>query len=195
MNAAAALLAAKLTWISPNEAAAFLKGFGPPPGRGTIEQLALPSGGVFTLIDDAYNANPESMRAAMSALAHRKSDSRQILALGEMLEIGSESDAEHAALSIELQKIAPAAVFLAGENMKHLSAALPGTIQQHAAVKANELFDLLKTTLRDGDAILIKGSNASGMGLLANRLREWSAAGREPMDRVAESNAGVTNAV
>ena len=51
------------------------------------------------------------------------------------------------------------------------------------------------TTLADGDAVLIKGSNASGMGKLADRLREWSAAGQQSMERAVESGAGVTNAV
>ena len=195
LNAAAAILAAKLTGIAPAEAATSLEGFGPPPGRGTIETLALPSGGTFTLIDDAYNANPESMRAAFAAFRHRTGDKRQFLALGEMLEIGHESDAEHAALSTEIETIQPEAVFLAGANMKHLSDALPGTIQQHYAVKANDLIELLKTQLCSGDVLLIKGSNASGMGRLANRLREWSAAGQQSMERVAESDAGVSNAV
>lgn len=195
LNAATALLAASLTGIKASEAAKALDGFGPPPGRGTIELLPLPSSGAVTLIDDAYNANPESMRAAFAALSQRTSDKRQFLALGEMLEIGNESDAEHAALSEQIMTIRPEAIFLAGANMKHLSEALPETIQQHFAVKANDLFDLLKNCLSDGDALLIKGSNASGMGRLADRLREWSAAGQQPMDSVAESGAGVTNAV
>ena len=195
LNAAAALLASTLTWIDARDAAASLATYAPPPGRGTTEWLPLPGGGMFTLIDDAYNANPESMRAALSALTHRKSDSRQLIALGEMLEIGENSDAEHSALSGPIREINPHAVFLAGENMEHLSSALDGTIQQHFAVKANDLFDLIKNTLTDGDALLIKGSNASGMGKLANRLREWSAAGQHVMDRAAESSAGVTNAV
>lgn len=195
VNATIALLAASLTKISASDAARALQGFGAPPGRGTIEPLALPTGGSFTLIDDAYNANPESMRAAFAALLRRRNDKRQFLALGEMLEIGSESDAAHAGLSSDVLTIDPQAVFLAGANMKHLSDALPGTIQQHFAVKANDLFDLLKNHLEDGDAVLIKGSNASGMGKLADRLRKWSAAGQQPMDSVAESDAGVTNAV
>ena len=118
------------------------------------------------------------------------------MALGEMLEIGNDSDVAHASLAPPISEtIQPNTVFLAGANMKHLSAALPGTIQQHYAVKAIDLLELLKSSLSDGDALLIKGSNASGMGTLANRLREWSAAGQGVMDRDAESNAGVSNAV
>ena len=194
-NAACALLAATLTGISAQSACDALNGFGPPPGRGTVESLHLPNGGTVTLIDDSYNANPESMRAAMSALSRRTSDKRRILALGEMLEIGAQSNAAHAALATHVTELSPQAVFLAGANMKHLSDALPGTIQQHFAVKAIDWLDLLKSHLSDGDALLIKGSNASGMGTVANRLREWSAASQNVMERGAESNAGVTNAV
>ena len=195
LNAACALLAATLTGISAEDACKALEGFGPPPGRGTVETLALPGGGNITLIDDAYNANPESMRAALRALLQRTGDKRRILALGEMLEIGATSDSEHAGLAVSVSETGPAAVFLAGANMKHLSDALPGTIQQHYAVKAIDLLELLKSSLSNGDALLIKGSNASGMGTLANRLREWSAASQNVMDRDAESNAGVSNAV
>lgn len=195
LNAAAAILAAKLTWIDGKSAANALKGFGPPPGRGTVETLSLPTGGSFTLIDDAYNANPESMRAALSALSHRSTDRRTFLVLGEMLEIGANSDREHANLSAPILAQNPYAVFLAGAGMKHLSQALSGTIRQHFAVKANDLFELLIKQLTDGDVLLLKGSNASGIGNLANRLREWSAAGQRPMDSAAESGAGVTNAV
>ena len=196
LNAAAALLAACETpGISPEMAAKALSGYAPPPGRGTSETLKLPSGGEVLLVDDAYNANPESMRAALAGFAARSCAGKRIIALGEMLEIGNDSDAAHASLALPISEAKPNTVFLAGANMKHLSAALTGTIQQHYAVKAIDLLELLKSSLSDGDALLIKGSNASGMGTLANRLREWSAAGQGVMDRDAESNAGVSNAV
>jgi len=196
INAAAALLAASLTDIDVAAAADALSGFGPPPGRGTVEALRLPDGGSITLIDDAYNANPESMRAALATLAHRASDSRQILALGEMLEIGELSDIEHAALSHPILATDTQVVFLVGAGMAHLRDALPGTIQQHFAVKADELFNDIKFTLKDGDLLLIKGSNASGMGRLADHLRQWSAeADQQVMDSAAERSARGKNAI
>ena len=60
-----------------------LSGYAPPPGRGTSETLVLPDIGEITLIDDAYNANPASMRAALKALAQR-SGTRRLVALGDM---------------------------------------------------------------------------------------------------------------
>ena len=69
INVAAALLAATQTGASVSDCAEALSGYAPPPGRGTAERLPLPGGGTFTLIDDAYNANPGSMRAALSSFA------------------------------------------------------------------------------------------------------------------------------
>ena len=67
-------------------------------------------------------------------------------------------------------------VFLAGAEMQHLSEALPRDLQQISAQTADELWNQLQKALKDGDLLLIKGSNASGMGRLADRLRQWSAA-------------------
>ena len=97
LNVAAALLAASQTGRSVEDCAEALSGYAPPPGRGTAETLALPGGGSFTLIDDAYNANPASMRAAAASLSQR-TGGRRLAALGDMREIGASSTAEHIAL-------------------------------------------------------------------------------------------------
>src|SRR6185436_15739115 len=83
-NAALALLAAVVAGVAPHHAAEALSGYAPPAGRGTAEALKLPKGGEATLVDDAYNANPESMRAAIEGFARRPG--RKIIALGEMRE-------------------------------------------------------------------------------------------------------------
>ncbi len=186
-NAAIAVLAAKLADITVSQAADALTGFTPPPGRGTTETLILPGGARITLIDDAYNANPESMRAALAGMASRPAG-RRVLALGEMLEIGATSASEHAALLDSVRAAHAEIVFLAGAEMQHLSAVLPGTIQQHSSVKANDLFTDLKNTLQNGDLLLIKGSNASGIGKLADMLRQWSAGADGQMMESSETS-------
>ncbi len=197
LNAAAALLA-----TCPDgpdglgRAANALDGYAPPPGRGTAETLRLPDGGSFTLVDDAYNANPESMRAALSGFGARPSTGKRILALGEMLEVGATSDEEHAALAEPLLATKASKAFLAGEGMKPLVEALGERIESVWAPKADGLDSELKETLRAGDLLLLKGSNASGMGRLADRLRQWSAStDQQVMDRGAECVAGGTDAV
>ena len=191
LNAAAALLAASQTGLSVADCAEALSGYTPPAGRGTVEQIALPQGGQFTLVDDAYNANPASMRAALSALAQR-SGGRRLVALGEMLEIGEESAREHAGLAPDVVASGAEGVFLAGDKMTHLAEALPPSLQQVWAPKADELWNALLNAVRDGDVLLLKGSNASGMGLIADRLRQRSAAaGLGKMDSSAEDAAEV----
>ncbi len=174
-NVAAALLAASRTWRSAADCAEALSGYAPPPGRGTAEVLELPGGGRFTLVDDAYNANPASMRAALAALGQRPG-ARRLAALGVMLEIGPTEAAEHAALAGPVDAAGISVAFLAGDAMRHLAEALPASVRHVLAPTADELWNPLQNELRDGDVLLIKGSNASGMIKLADRLRQWSAA-------------------
>lgn len=197
LNAAAALLAACPDGPKQVEAAAqALSGYGPPPGRGTAERLTLPDGGAITLIDDAYNANPESMRAALAGFAARPCDGRRIVALGEMLEVGVQADAEHAALAVPIAAAGTERVFLAGAGMQALLQRLPDRMESEWAETAAGLDDVLKFTLKDGDLLLLKGSNASGMGRLADRLRQWSAsADQRLMDSGAERAARGRDAV
>ena len=190
MNAAAAVLAASQSGLAIEECAAALSGYTPPPGRGTAEQLRLPQGGHITLIDDAYNANPASMKASLAALSRRGSG-RRLIALGEMLEIGETSDAEHAALAGPVADTGPAEIFLVGDKMTHLSDALPPQLEQIWARKWEELWNPLQNALRDGDVLLIKGSNASGMAKLADRIRQWSEPAMGKMERGAEGTAEV----
>ncbi|MEO0714420.1 MAG: UDP-N-acetylmuramoyl-tripeptide--D-alanyl-D-alanine ligase [Pseudomonadota bacterium] len=193
VNVASALLMATRTGISLADASGALTGYTPPPGRGVAEALHLPGGGTALLVDDSYNANPESMRAALAGLAARKGN-RRIVALGEMLEIGANSEAEHAGLAGAVEAARADAAFLAGEGMRALDAALPGTIQKRWSVKALDLSTELKNHLQNGDIVLIKGSNASGMHLLADALRQWSvAAEQRVMGREDTRVAGVDN--
>ncbi|MEM9668091.1 MAG: UDP-N-acetylmuramoyl-tripeptide--D-alanyl-D-alanine ligase [Pseudomonadota bacterium] len=190
INAAAALLSSVATAkLSAAEASGALTGFAPPPGRGQTETLSLPGGGNVTLIDDAYNANPTSLRAALSALSSRPAG-RRILALGAMAELGADSAAMHAGLAEDVVNSGAEQVWLSGDDMKALADALPGTIQKHWAVKAGDLLEEVKNSLQEGDMVLIKGSNNSGMGQLADALRQWSTGSDEAvMERGVESAA------
>ncbi|WP_300376139.1 UDP-N-acetylmuramoyl-tripeptide--D-alanyl-D-alanine ligase [Henriciella sp.] len=194
-NAACALLAAGLDEaLDVVQAGKDLSGYAPPPGRGASEALVLPEGEV-TLIDDAYNANPASMRAALSSFASREGK-RHVVALGEMLEVGATSEAEHRTLAEPVLESGATLAFLAGAGMKPLADALKARIETHWASRADELEAVVKKSLTGGDLLLIKGSNASGMGRLADRLRQWSAAADgQVMSRGPEGAAGGANAV
>jgi len=160
--------------LSATEAAEALSGFSPPPGRGQVELLTLPNGGTVTLVDDSYNANPTSMGAALEALAVRPAK-RRLAVLGEMGELGPEAERFHQELADPVQASGAEIVFLGGAEMRALSTVLPSTIQQHFEVKSEELLNYVKDILCDGDTLLIKGSNTSGMVKLADALRQWSA--------------------
>ena len=151
-----------------------LKGFSPPAGRGGSEQLDLPSGGTFTLLDDAYNANPESMRAGLAALSQRKG--RRIAVLGEMKELGANTVKEHAELAGPLKEAGVDLAVLSGEGMMPLvdkvsaSGDEPGV---EYTSTAQDAINIVKNALRSGDVVLIKGSNASGMTRVGTALRQW----------------------
>ena len=186
LNAAAALLASvSSAKLSAEEAAEALSGFTPPEGRGQVEMLTLPSGGTVAMVDDSYNANPTSMRAALKALAARPAK-RRILALGAMGELGDGAERMHADLAEPVAASGADIVFLGGAGMAALSTTLSGTIQQHFEVNANDLWTPIKELLQDGDTLLIKGSNASGMVQLAEALRQWSVG---PDQQVMEDSA------
>lgn len=172
VNAAASLLVAVRSGISPAHAADALSGYTALKGRGAASTLKLPSGGSFTLVDDSYNANPTSMKAAIESLASR-TGTRRIAALGEMLEIGTTSDAQHANLLQPLLDAGVSHLVLAGDRMSSLREASQGKIQTEWAKTAEPLFSVVKEMLQDGDILLVKGSNASGMGKLVESLNDW----------------------
>ena len=179
-NVAAALLAcAAGPAIDPVQAAESLTHYRLPTGRGTAEALALAGGGRVTLIDDAYNANPESMRAALAAFSMRPTTGRRILALGEMLEVGQRAAAEHLALAGPIAASGANLVFLTGQGFASVKNRLPDSIETVFAERASDLDDAIKSVLRDGDLIMLKGSNASGMARLAGRLIDWGQSKRD----------------
>jgi UDP-N-acetylmuramoyl-tripeptide--D-alanyl-D-alanine ligase len=174
-NAALALIAAVITGVTPKDAAEALSGYAPPAGRGVAEALKLPQGGEVTLVDDAYNANPESMRAAIEGLARRPG--RRIVALGEMRELGEGSAALHAGLAGAIVAAKVSDAILSGEEMRHLADELrarDASIRVVHVTGPAEASEHVKSLLEAGDVVLIKGSNASGMARVGVALRQMS---------------------
>ena len=174
-NAALALLAAVLSGVPARDAAQALSGYAPPAGRGVAEAIKLTHGGEATLVDDAYNANPESMRAAIEGFGRRPG--RRVVALGEMRELGEGSAELHAGLADAIIGANVSHAVLSGAEMRHLADALaaraPGMRVEHVTGPA-EAAEQVKRWLEPGDAVLIKGSNASGMARVGTALRQMS---------------------
>jgi UDP-N-acetylmuramoyl-tripeptide--D-alanyl-D-alanine ligase len=138
-------------------------------GRGAQHKVNLQTGGTALVIDESYNANPASMRATLSVLAHADA-TRKIVVLGEMRELGHESDAMHAALADPIVEAGAEIALLVGEGMGPLAKALEGRINVRHCATADAALDALNGHITNGDALLIKGSNAVGLSRVVAAL-------------------------
>jgi UDP-N-acetylmuramoyl-tripeptide--D-alanyl-D-alanine ligase len=171
-NALAALTAAKLMGADLHAAAAALAHFEAPEGRGQRARFETPEGAVL-IIDETYNANPASMSAALSVLGAvpRTDYARRVAVLGDMLELGNAAPQFHAGLASTVDSCGIDLVFCAGPLMAHLYEQLPAQKRGGVARSSQELLPALLEAVRGGDAVTIKGSLGSRMGLLAEALR------------------------
>ena len=149
-----------------------------PASRHRMEVHSRPDG--VTVINDAYNANPDSMRAGLQALAvmARKSAgaARSWAVLGEMGELGQDSITEHdriGRLAVRLD-ISRLIVVGTGRPMSamHQGAVMEGSwgVESVLVADADAALALLRSELEPGDVVLVKASNAAGLGALAEAL-------------------------
>ncbi|MFD1952357.1 UDP-N-acetylmuramoyl-tripeptide--D-alanyl-D-alanine ligase [Sphingomonas arantia] len=137
-------------------------------GRGARTQAAF-GGGDVLLIDESYNANPASM-AATIALLGQEAAARRIVVLGAMRELGAGSDDYHAALAGPLVAADVKFALLVGDEMTALARMLEGRIDFAHVADAAAARDVLRDRLRAGDAVLVKGSNAIGLGRIVDAV-------------------------
>jgi UDP-N-acetylmuramoyl-tripeptide--D-alanyl-D-alanine ligase len=182
LNSLATLLAARLCGCELDEAAAAMAKVRPAKGRGARETLNA-DGGALTLIDEAYNANPTSMRAALALLGQTRpgEGGRRIAAIGDMLELGAEGGAMHAALADDLAAANVDLLFAAGPLSRRLFEATPKDRRGAWGATSAEIVDAVIATARAGDVIMVKGSNGSRMGAVVAALQRHFG---EPRSRV-----------
>ena len=132
------------------------------------------TGGDLLLLDESYNANPESMVAAFDLLATaaKPRKGRRIAVLGDMLELGNFSADFHAGLAARLDEAGVDRVYAAGPMMQHLWDRLPSSKRGLWAASSQELIAGLNADLRAGDSLVVKGSFGSKMGLIVEALRK-----------------------
>ncbi len=156
LNAAAALAAARAVGVEP---------------RGTIEvalsdlrgqRLELPGG--LTIVNDCYNANPMSMRAALDDLA-AAAPGRRVAVLGDMLELGPDSERFHREIGEHARERGVELLVTVGPR----AAAMDG---DQAVADAAEAAALLPELLADGDTVLVKGSRGVGLEVVAEALQQ-----------------------
>jgi UDP-N-acetylmuramoyl-tripeptide--D-alanyl-D-alanine ligase len=173
MNSLAVLGAVSALGGDPEEAARALADLSPPEGRGARIELPLGSGAI-TLIDESYNANPASMRAALAVLSVVPvgSGGRRVAVMGDMLELGDEAARHHAAMAEAVEAGGIDLVFACGPEMKHLWDDLPAAKRGAYASTSAQLGETLLAALKPGDAVMIKGSFGSRMGPLVKLLKQ-----------------------
>jgi UDP-N-acetylmuramoyl-tripeptide--D-alanyl-D-alanine ligase len=140
-----------------------------------------------TVINDAYNANPESMRAALSALLDVAGERRSWAVLGEMRELGAGHEAEHEALGALVSSLGVDRLVVVGEAARPMlrGAGLGGSSGGSAVLvpDAGAAADLVRREVRPGDVVLVKASRAAGLERVAAALLD-------PQERDDQSRTG-----
>ena len=171
MNSLAVLAAARELGADMEAAAASLATVAAPKGRGQQRHLG-PPGRRFLLLDESYNANPASMRAALDVVAGLAPGpgGRRIAVLGDMLELGAEADALHAGLAAPVEAAAIDLAFTCGTHMRRLHEALPARLRGAHAPGSAALAAMVAAEMRDGDVVVVKGSLGSRMQRVVDAL-------------------------
>jgi len=171
INSLAVLAAASLAGADLALTAMALAEVTPAAGRGTRIRLDLHPGSAL-LIDESYNANPTSMRAALGLLAQARvtPPGRRIAVLGDMLELGPAAEQLHRDLTKAVIENKIDLVFCAGEMMEALWQALPSERRGGYAKDSATLESSVVAAVRDGDAIMVKGSAGSKMAPIVKTL-------------------------
>ncbi|TDU86963.1 UDP-N-acetylmuramoyl-tripeptide--D-alanyl-D-alanine ligase [Kribbella voronezhensis] len=174
-NALAAAAAVQAAGLTPEQIAAGLNA-ATTMSKWRMEVTERADG--VTVINDAYNANPESMRAALKALVAigRARGARTWAVLGPMGELGDDSQREHDGIGRLVVRLDVNRLVVVGEAARpiHLGASLEGSWGNESAYAetSDEALELLRKELRQGDVVLVKASRFVGLDRLATALLE-----------------------
>ncbi len=173
LNALAAAAVGYLLELSAEEIKTGLESFEPVWGRMDIFQTA---NGIH-IIDDTYNANPESMKAAIETLGTLRRNNRSLFVAGDMLELGEQSEALHKqvgawAAAADIEKL-----LVTGEFASAVASGAMNAKMKPADIftgTRDEIIDALKQSLTSGDWVLIKGSRGARMETVVKGLKSWA---------------------
>lgn len=174
MNALAAATAAELLGVSRQQIVSALEAM-EGAERWRMQRLVRSDGVV--IINDAYNASPDSMRAALQTLAQLGAmGSRTVAVLGEMAELGEYSVAEHDAIGRLVVRLNIDQLVVVGEGAKiiHMGASQEGSWDGESKFFAtiDEALQYLRGILTDGDTVLVKSSKSANLRFLGDDLME-----------------------
>ena len=180
LNSLAVLGAAVLAGADLARAALSLKNWHPGEGRGSRKEIRtdpIDPASAFLLIDESYNANPASVRAALETLGLAEPgldptgrSGRRIAVIGDMLELGPRADELHAEIAAapEMSKVDIA--FACGPHSRALYDALPPNKRGEWAEDSTKLAPMVRDAVRAGDALIVKGSLGSRMAKIVDVL-------------------------
>lgn len=171
LNSLAVLAAVHASGYAIEPALEQLASFQPLSGRGEVLELVL-AGRTVKIIDDAYNANPGSMQAALQQLSHEKQAGRRIAVICEMRDLGPEVKRYHDALAQLpfLDRIDR--FYLMGELYSDFWKTIRPDQRGHYARTLDELREKMTADLADGDIVLFKGSNGTKLHTLVAELKQ-----------------------
>jgi UDP-N-acetylmuramoyl-tripeptide--D-alanyl-D-alanine ligase len=171
-NSLAVAAALDVAGVPVEPALAALARVAAAPGRGARTTFTVPGGSVL-LIDESYNANPASMRAALATLATvpRAAFARRIAVMGEMLELGPAAGDFHQRLKDAVDAAGVDQVFACGPNMRLLFDSLPASVRARWCETSGELAQDVAAALRAGDAVMIKGSLGTRMAPIVEAVK------------------------
>ena len=170
-NSLGVLLCADCLGADIEKASQDLAKWEPSSGRGSFEKILLASGNIF-LIDDAFNANPSSMKSALQLLSQRTVNcSRRVAFLGDMLELGENEVMLHEEI-ISWPELADVDIIhTLGPLMHYLHKKLPSNIKGCHYKSKNELISDLENILQEGDKVLVKSSKSVGLSSIVDAIR------------------------
>ncbi|WP_277905334.1 UDP-N-acetylmuramoyl-tripeptide--D-alanyl-D-alanine ligase [Pararhodospirillum photometricum] len=171
LNSLGVLALGQSLGFDPTRAARALARLEVPAGRGRRHTVSRAEGSL-TLLDESYNASPESMIAALLALSQTRPGpgGRRVAVLGDMLELGTQAPALHAGLARTVLDRGVDLVYTAGPLMAHLDAALPASVRGAHAPDAEALARIVSDAVRPGDVVMVKGSHGSKVGRVVAAL-------------------------
>ncbi|MDZ4772080.1 MAG: UDP-N-acetylmuramoyl-tripeptide--D-alanyl-D-alanine ligase [Planctomycetota bacterium] len=140
-------------------------------GRGRLDRIQC---GRFTLIDDSYNANPESARASVRVLTGLHGHRRRVLVLGDMLELGADAGELHYQIGMEAAKSGLDMLVLVGSLTRAAAAgALEGGLPAERVIHLEDTDEAIRRVpplVESGDVVLVKGSRLTGLDRLVKHL-------------------------
>jgi len=172
-NALAAAAVGHLLEVAPAEIKVGLETFEPAWGRMNILQTA---NGIH-LIDDTYNANPDSMKAAITTLKSLRANNRSVFVAGDMLELGAQAESLHRQVGAWAATANINKLWVTGEYADAVAAGAKdaGMENENIVIGSQEtILNDLKESLKPGDWVLVKGSRGSRMDNIVKGIKEWT---------------------